>query len=1099
MLHMATRVSVRWLPRAAFAQALAAALSAAFLLRPTPGQADRYVGPGGEDGTNTCEDALYPCGSLAHVINVISNSSAQGDIIHLAAGTYTEPELSFDGLYSQNLTVRGAGPTQTIVQADATPGTAGHRVLRVNTGATSTVQQLTIRHGRSADGAGDGAAGENGGGIFVNGTLYLSNVWVMANETGGGGFSITGAAGRAGDGGGIYNDGTLIMRACWVTDNRTGNGGNGGLAGGRGGHGAGLCNAGGAVSMESSTFSTNGAGDGGSGAPGGLGGRAGIWNSGVMAVHNSTVSGNRSGQGGPGGAAAGGAGGGGGGIWNAVAATLALSNTTVTLNGAGSGGTGTPAGTPGPGGGLAIEGGTAGLRHGIVAGNFVAGGAEGTDVYGAIESWGYNLFEATNGLALGGSLTGVQVETDPELGPLAAADGSIPVHLPRFGSPVVNAGDPDFASPPDLDQRGYPRVISSAIDLGAVELPNTTLYLAPDGSDGTNECRDALAPCATIAHGVALALSGDVIILATGTYGAVEVMLDKNLAMSGQGAASTILEAAADPLSATSRVLHVMLTSTSSLQGLTVRHGRAADGADGQAQGESGGAGADGGGILNHGLLLLDSCAVISNSAGAGGQGETEGGGGGAGGSGGGIFSDGTLVLSNTLVGGNSAGSGGDGGDGASGGAGGSGGGLYGAGFLRVVNGMITGNSAGDGGDGPEDGGGGGDGGGIRSNGGLEFDRTELAGNHAGDGGSGSTGGTGGSGGGLTTGGPARADDSTWAGNAAGAGGAGDEGQEGEGGSGGGIQNDDSLVMVQCTVSGNAAGDAAGGATAGGGTGGGVGSGNLLVMSNCTVSGNSAGLPDGGGGGLFNAAGTVALSMTLVGDNAAPGQGPDILGDVDSRGYNLVEDAGDANLTNDLTGNVTGTDPQLGALALEGGTVRVVPLQAGSPALDAGLPGFSGAPLADQRGQPRVEGGRIDIGSYERLNPDDDGDGMPDDWEILYNLDPYDDGSTNALLGPTGDGDGDTFDNLSEFIAATAPDLAPSYFRIGRIQRTNAVGISYMGATGRVYSLLSSEGFPPDWTVVTGQLDIPGSGSTNTLTDPGPGTNRHYRISVRLP
>lgn len=1094
---MASRISACWMPRGRLAPVAAAALGLAGLWLPTRGQADRYVGPGGEDDTNTCENAMYPCGSVAHVINVISNSSAQGDLIHVAAGTYTEPELSFDGIYSQNLTVRGAGPGQTILQADATPGTASHRVLRVDSGATSTVQELTIRHGRSAAGGGDGAAGANGGGIFVNGTLYLSNVWIFANETGVGGHSATGAAGRAGDGGGLYNDGTLVMESCWVASNRTGNGGNGSLAGGRGGHGAGLCNAGGSVTIASSTFSTNVAGDGGSGVPGGLGGRAGIWNSGAMAVHNSTVSGNQSGQGGPGGAASGGEGGGGGGFWNAGGGTLALSNSTVTLNAAGSGGSGSPAGAPGPGGGLAIEGGSAGLRHSVVAENRVDGGADGADVAGTLESWGHNLIQSTNGLVLSGTLAGVQLEADPELGPLG---GPIPVHLPRYGSPVVNAGDPDFAAPPDVDQRGYPRVISSAIDLGAVEVPNSTLYLAPGGSDGTNECRDALGPCATFAHGVDLALSGDAMILATGTYAAVEVILDKNLAVSGQGAAATILEAAADSVSATSRVLQVMATSTSTLQGLTIRHGRAPDGADGQSAAEAGGPGADGGGVLNHGWLVLESCAVVSNAAGAGGQGETTGGGGGAGGSGGGVFSDGTLVLSNTLVAGNAAGAGGDGGDGASGGEGGNGGGIYGAGFLRVVACLVSQNAAGSGGDGPEDGGRGGEGGGIGSSGGLEIEQTELAENRAGHGGSGSTGGTGGSGGGLLTSGPARADDSTWAGNAAGEGGAGDEGQEGEGGSGGGIQNDDTLVMVQCTVAGNTAGDAASGATSGGGTGGGVGSGSLLVLSNCTVSGNAAGLPDGAGGGLFKAGGTVALSMTLVGDNAAPGQGPDILGDVESRGYNLVEDSSDANLTNDLTGNVTGADPQVGGLALEGGAVRIVPLLAASPALDAGSPSFSGPPTLDQRGQKRVEGGRIDIGAYERPHPDDDRDGMPDDWEILFSLDPNDNGTTNPVTGPAGDVDDDSFDNLAEFIAATAPDQGSSYLRMTRVVRTNAVGVSYFGATGRVYTLIATDSLrQPAWTSVVGQVDVPGTGLTNVLTDASAGTNRHYRLAVRLP
>ena len=70
-------------------------------------------------------------------------------------------------------------------------------------------------------------------------------------------------------------------------------------------------------------------------------------------------------------------------------------------------------------------------------------------------------------IALSGG-TGNLVGVDPKLEPLADNGGITLTHLPRSGSPAVEAGDPAFTGLSD-DQRGETRVVDR-LDMGAVEL-----------------------------------------------------------------------------------------------------------------------------------------------------------------------------------------------------------------------------------------------------------------------------------------------------------------------------------------------------------------------------------------------------------------------------------------------------------------------------------------------------------------------------------------------------------------------------------------------------------------------------------------------------
>lgn len=69
------------------------------------------------------------------------------------------------------------------------------------------------------------------------------------------------------------------------------------------------------------------------------------------------------------------------------------------------------------------------------------------------------------------------------------------------------------------------------------------------------------------------------------------------------------------------------------------------------------------------------------------------------------------------------------------------------------------------------------------------------------------------------------------------------------------------------------------------------------------------------------------------------------------------------------TGNQLGVDPLLGLLADNGGPTLTHLPQPGSPLFNVGDPAYPATPATDQRGDPRILQGRLDIGSVESLGP----------------------------------------------------------------------------------------------------------------------------------
>ena len=80
----------------------------------------------------------------------------------------------------------------------------------------------------------------------------------------------------------------------------------------------------------------------------------------------------------------------------------------------------------------------------------------------------------------------------------------------------------------------------------------------------------------------------------------------------------------------------------------------------------------------------------------------------------------------------------------------------------------------------------------------------------------------------------------------------------------------------------------------------------------------------------------------------------------------------------------------------------------------------------DSDGDDLPDGAEVNSYGTNPNNSDTDGDGLPDSWEVHNELDPLDDGTIDPNNGPTGDPDGDGFDNELE-LELDAPANNPAW------------------------------------------------------------------------
>jgi hypothetical protein len=134
---------------------------------------------------------------------------------------------------------------------------------------------------------------------------------------------------------------------------------------------------------------------------------------------------------------------------------------------------------------------------------------------------------------------------------------------------------------------------------------------------------------------------------------------------------------------------------------------------------------------------------------------------------------------------------------------------------------------------------------------------------------------------------------------------------------------------------------------------------NLTIASNTCTSPSGVGFTNGFAAGfqIANTNGTLRLHNSLV---AYSGTNSNAYGPITDDGHNICSD-GSANLASGSSFN--NTDPQLAALADNGGPTLTMALLATSPAIDFG--DSASSPNTDQRGYVRPVGAGPDMGAYE--------------------------------------------------------------------------------------------------------------------------------------
>jgi len=276
----------------------------------------------------------------------------QGAYSNAAVGTSTQMytiELEENGVFTLTDFTIAKNLRFTVANGGiATIQGSNDRLIYIAPGYTVYFYNIIFENGHASDGTTLHPDGYNGGAIYNEGTLYLTNCVLRNNQAGDGGAWDYGGIG--GNGGAIYNTGITTITDCEIYNNRAGDGSDGWAVlhsnGFNGGHGGAIYSTG-TLTITGSEFYGNRAGNGGDGVilgDGGNGGNGGaIYNTATMTLTDSLIHNNLAGDAGAGGyhviiGGTGGSGGNGGAIYNT--GTTTITDSQINENTAGDGGSG---------------------------------------------------------------------------------------------------------------------------------------------------------------------------------------------------------------------------------------------------------------------------------------------------------------------------------------------------------------------------------------------------------------------------------------------------------------------------------------------------------------------------------------------------------------------------------------------------------------------------------------------------------------------------------------------------------------------------------------------------------------------------------------
>ena len=128
-------------------------------------------------------------------------------------------------------------------------------------------------------------------------------------------------------------------------------------------------------------------------------------------------------------------------------------------------------------------------------------------------------------------------------------------------------------------------------------------------------------------------------------------------------------------------------------------------------------------------------------------------------------------------------------------------------------------------------------------------------------------------------------------------------------------------------------------------------------------------------------------------------------------------------------------------------------------------------------------------------SPDNDMDGISDDWEEENGLDP------TVFSDRDEDFDSDGYTNFEEWVALTDPNDSSSFFNVTAAAGGAQFSISFIGNAERNYSIEQSTdlGVSRDWVTVNGPLTGTGESTSVDLPIEENGSENFYRVRIEIP